>query len=205
MAKEIEGKFRVVRPKMPDLASVKHSLVEQLYVSLNEIGKVVIGEQGTNKFITYFLQVPGKVYLRLSKKQYEDLGGARVVRRSEEARIRKKGEKYTFTIKGDGTLARNEWETEISQEMYERLVLAAEGRKIVKYRYEIELPGGKTAEVDIYLENLAGPDHMTVEVEFGSDKEAKAFERPEWFGEDITSDKRFKNKNLAVKGWPATL
>lgn len=121
----------------------------------------------------------------------------------EEARIRKKGDKYFITVKGDGTLERDEWETEISKDSYETLIPAARGRTVIKDRYEVELPGGKIAELDIYRGNLEGSDHITIEVEFANTEEAKAFRKPDWFGEDITADKRFKNKNLATKGWPA--
>jgi CYTH domain-containing protein len=118
-----------------------------------------------------------------------------------EVRIRRKGSKYFITIKGDGTLVRPEREKEISQRTYEELVELAVGT-VTKDRYEIELPGGKIAELDIYRENLEGLGHMTVEVEFSSEAEARAFVKPDWFGKKITQDKRFKNKNLAVNGWP---
>lgn len=202
MPKEIERKFRVIRAELPDLSKAKHALIEQHYVSLNEISKVVIGIKEDGGII-YFLWVPDKAFIRLSKEQYDALGGPRSVKRSEEVRIRKKGEKHTLTIKGDGTLERDEWETEISSEIYQLLVPASEGRRIVKDRYEITLPNGEKAELDIYRKNLEGSDHMTVEVEFQSKEELSAFVEPGWFGEDITEDKRFKNKNLASQGWPA--
>lgn len=120
----------------------------------------------------------------------------------EETRIRKKGSRYFITVKGDGTLVRNEWESEISKEVYEALLPAAQGRTVEKDRYEIELPGGKIAELDIYRGKLEG--HMTVEVEFESIEEAKAFldSKISWVGDNVTDDKRLKNKALAVKGWP---
>ncbi|MFA5013287.1 MAG: adenylate cyclase [Candidatus Paceibacterota bacterium] len=117
-----------------------------------------------------------------------------------EVRIRKKNDKYFITIKGNGTLKRNEWESEITKELYDFFLLAAKGRTLVKDRYEIKLLDGNTAELDIYHEKLEG--HLVIEVEFESVKEASVFEEPDWFGKDITDDARYKNKNLALKGWP---
>lgn len=43
---------------------------------------------------------------------------------------------------------------------------------------------------------------MTAEVEFAGRQEeagvkASSFEPPEWFGRDVTKDRRYKNQNLA--------
>jgi len=37
-----------------------------------------------------------------------------------------------------------------------------------------------------------------VEVEFPSEEEAEAFEAPDWFGQDVSLDVRFKNAALAI-------
>ena len=58
------------------------------------------------------------------------------------------------------------------------------------------------AELDVYHGELTGL--VTVEVEFSSLEEAESFSPPAWFGEDITEDKRYKNKNLARNGRPFT-
>lgn len=123
----------------------------------------------------------------------------------DEVRIRRKGNKFFITAKGDGTLERKEWEKEISEKLYYSLVPGVLGRTVVKDRYEIELADGKIAELDIYRGALEGADHVTVEVEFGSREESEVLSKSEWFGEDITEDKRFKNKNLATKGWPIAI
>lgn len=118
-----------------------------------------------------------------------------------EVRVRKKGDKYFITVKSGGMLERGEWESEIPKEAYETLIPASIG-SVVKDRYEIKLPNSKIAELDIYRGSLEGPGHLTVEVEFGSKEQAIAFKEPNWFGEDITTDTRYKNKNLATDGWP---
>ena len=52
--------------------------------------------------------------------------------------------------------------------------------------------------MDIYHLGLEGL--RTVEVEFTTEEEARAFIRPSWFGEDVTNDKSYKNKMLALNG-----
>lgn len=200
--KEIEKKYLVIDSMIPDLSPAKCKLIEQHYVSLDESGKLSITKGKPSVDEGYFAHVicPEEIYLEISEAQYGELGGSRNVAQSEEARIRKKGETYFLTIKGDGTLERDEFETEISKEIFESLVPAAMGRTIMKERYEINLPGGKKAELDIYHGKIEG--HKTVEVEFENEGGADSFKKPDWFGEDITKDKRYKNKNLAVNGWP---
>lgn len=118
-----------------------------------------------------------------------------------EVRVRSKGLKYFLTIKGGGLLERNEWESEISQETYEALIPASIG-SVIKDRYEILLPSGEVAELDIYRGNLEAPGHVTVEVEFDNAEQAENFQEPDWFGKEVTDDARYKNKNLAINGWP---
>ena len=112
-----------------------------------------------------------------------------------EIRIRKKGNKYYITKKGEGTEAREEIETEIDSITYNILSSLVNGRVIKKTRYRISLNYSLIAELDIYHEDLEGL--VTFETEFPNEIEAKNFIAPVWFGEEITEDKRFKNKNLA--------
>ena len=70
-----------------------------------------------------------------------------------------------------------------------------QGNIVEKTRYEIPLAGGIVAELDVYHGKLDGL--ITVETEFESEKQANAFSPPSWFGKDVTTDKRYKNKNLA--------
>lgn len=118
-----------------------------------------------------------------------------------EVRLRKQCDKYFITVKSGGMLERGEWESEISKESYESLFPSSIG-SVIKDRYRINLPGGGIAELDVYRGNLEDPDYLTVEVEFSCKEEAIVFEKPNWFGKDITDDARYKNKNLAMNGWP---
>lgn len=112
-----------------------------------------------------------------------------------EIRIRRKGKKYYITKKGEGTLSRPELDEEINEGVYGILSLLVSGKMIKKTRYQIPLENGLIGELDIYHGDLEGLS--TVEIEFGAEKEAREFIGPSWFGEDITEDKRYKNKNLA--------
>lgn len=88
--------------------------------------------------------------------------------------------------------------------MFNTLWPLTSGARVEKTRYYIPLVdehGHKyTAELDIYKGHLEGL--ATIEVEFGG-READAsvradtFKPPEWFGKDVSEDKRYKNRSLA--------
>ena len=117
-----------------------------------------------------------------------------------EVRLRQKGNKYYQTIKTDGDLERSEVEIELSKEQFDQLWPATAGKRIEKLRYEIPQAGLKI-ELDVYKGSLAGL--LVAEVEFKSIDQGKQFVAPEWFGREVTEDKRYKNKNLAIEGVPA--
>lgn len=119
---------------------------------------------------------------------------------SPEVRIRKIDDLYYRTEKSDGNIVREETEVRITAHEYDLLLQNAIGIAIKKERFYILLSEKLTAEVDIYSAPLF--PLMTVEVEFGSLEEAMKFEAPEWFGREITKDKEYKNKNLALHGLP---
>lgn len=112
-----------------------------------------------------------------------------------EVRIRKLDNLFFLTHKGDGVQKRPEVETTIDEVAYGIMSLIVQGRLIKKTRYKIPLYDGIVAELDIYHDDLEGL--FTVETEFSSDEQADNFVSPSWFGEEITEDLRYKNKNLA--------
>ena len=95
---------------------------------------------------------------------------------------------------------RVEEELEIEPDRFERLWPLTEGLRIEKTRYEIEADGGLVIELDVYTGDLEGL--VVAEVEFDSETAAEAFAPPEWFGEDVTEDVRYKNQRLARDGAP---
>lgn len=120
---------------------------------------------------------------------------------STELRLRQKGDRYFLTLKGGEGLVRVEREAELSHEQFQTFWPETEGRRVEKERFTSQLPDGRTFELDVFLGNLA--PLCLVEVEFTSEPEALGFQPPDWFGADVTSDKRYKNKTMAIKGVPA--
>lgn len=121
---------------------------------------------------------------------------------SPVVRIRKSNEDYIFTYKSkaEGKECKdvricNELEAPLTEEAYLHLKEKADGIVIVKTRYLLPLLDGHMAELDIFHGVHEGL--VIVEVEFGSEEEACAFVPPEWFGEDVSSDKCYTNKWLA--------
>lgn len=119
---------------------------------------------------------------------------------STELRLRQKNDRYFLTLKGRGGLVRVEREAEISAEQFETFWPETEGRRVEKERYTGSLPDGRIFELDVFLGTLA-PLRL-VEVEFASEAEAVAYMPPDWFGTDVTEDKRYKNKMMAIEGIP---
>lgn len=112
-----------------------------------------------------------------------------------EIRIRSiNNEIFYLTKKGNGTLFRKEKEKLIDIEKFNKLVNKYNPKMIYKTRYYIPLTAKLTAEVDIFKDNLEGL--KTVEVEFESIEEANNFIIPNWFGQEVTNDPNYKNKNL---------
>jgi adenylate cyclase len=116
----------------------------------------------------------------------------------EEVRVRKviasRKESFYMTVKLGSGLVRKETEMEISKETYEQLLKGSNKTPLVKYRYKIE-SGGLPYEIDIYV-NSKHLDLKTVEIEFSSEEEANVFVKPEWLGEEVTGEKRYKNQTL---------
>lgn len=118
-------------------------------------------------------------------------------------RIRKSNEDYILTYKSRFGLEKNaetkaqvnnEVEAVLNEEGYEHLKEKIDGNLIVKSRYVIPLENGLKTELDIFKGCLAGL--IIAEVEFSSEEAAGAFVPPAWFGEDVTFDKRYANKNM---------
>ena len=110
-------------------------------------------------------------------------------------RVRKDNDEYYLTYKGSGMLAKEEYNLPLNEKSYTHLIKKADGNIITKKRYEIPLDNSLTAELDVFEGRFGG---MTlVEVEFGSVEEAMSFEKPDWFGEDVTNDQHYHNSYLS--------
>jgi adenylate cyclase len=116
-----------------------------------------------------------------------------------EVRLRRKGERLLLTAKRGAGLSREEAEVELDRDAFERLWTLTEGRRLHKRRHVLPHDGHEI-EVDVYAGQLEGL--LVAEIEFGSEEEARAFEPPEWLGEDVTGDPRYLNETLATRGGP---
>lgn len=119
---------------------------------------------------------------------------------SVEIRLRQMGEAWFMTLKSGAGLQRLEYEMPITQSQFDVLWPATDGRRIEKTRYLGRLEDRRVYELDVFSGHL--DSLVLVEVEFASVEAAMAFIAPIWFGLDVTSDNRFKNKALAKSGSP---
>ena len=113
-------------------------------------------------------------------------------------RVRKDGEEYYLTYKGNGELEREEYNLLLKAEAFENLLLKCDGIILEKRRYRIPVSEGKyTAELDIFKGAYKGL--LYVEVEFENTEEASEFTAPDWFGEEATGKPGFSNSELAMR------
>jgi adenylate cyclase len=117
----------------------------------------------------------------------------------DELRIRQKQTHYFLTVKSGEGLSRTEIEIELSQDQFQQLWPHTKGRRVSKTRYTLPV-GNHTAELDCFDGDLAGL--VMAEVEFSSENESRHFSPPDWFGAEVTQDRRYKNNHLAVCGIP---
>lgn len=109
---------------------------------------------------------------------------------------------YTMTIKiplDDEGLSRQEIDFKILESEYNDLLKKQVGNTIYKTRYQFWYENHYIA-VDIYSGDLSGL--AVAEIEFPDEKRAAEYKPPEWFGDEVTSDKQYKNAYLAKNGMP---
>ncbi len=116
-----------------------------------------------------------------------------------EVRVRQYGERYILTVKEGRGLTRRETEIAISPQQFQALWPATEGRRLEKVR-SLADHGSFVVEVDRYQGSLA--PLLVAEVEFASVEESERFQKPEYFGREVTEDDGYKNASLALHGIP---
>ena len=119
--------------------------------------------------------------------------------RQPVVRVRREGETYTLTYKGEGLMEREEYNLPLSAQAYRHLLSKADPGVITKERYRIPL-GPDTVELDVFSPPLA--PLVLAEVEFGSRAQADAFLPPMWFGREVTCDPAYTNAALSQAGRP---
>jgi adenylate cyclase len=171
--------------------SPRHSREPPCRVELSVYG---VGMEVERKFVVSRLPELGGAEADAIEQGYLAIGS------EGEVRVRRKGEKLLLTAKRGTGLSREEAEVEIDRGSFERLWALTEGRRLSKRRHVVPF-GGLRIEVDVYGGDLEGL--IVAEVEFASEEDAKAFEPPDWFGEEVTEDHRYMNETLATAGLPS--
>ncbi len=115
---------------------------------------------------------------------------------SVEVRLRQKDEQYFITVKSGSGMVRSERETSIEHKQFETLWPDTQGKRIEKHRWTGQLNTLQTFELDVFMGELESL--VLVEVEFSSTRQADNFQPPDWFGREVTVDKCYKNKALAM-------
>ena len=110
-----------------------------------------------------------------------------------EIRLRAQDGGHELTVKSPGGLRRVEVNLPLTPEQFDELwPLAMAFLEKTRHRAELD---DAVAELDIYSGKLEGL--LVVEVEFDSEEQAGSFTPPDWFGDEITEDSRFRNAALA--------
>jgi adenylate cyclase len=117
-----------------------------------------------------------------------------------EVRVRRKGDRLLLTAKRGSGLSRQEAEVEIDRASFDELWSLTDGRRLKKRRHVVPYDEHKI-EVDVYGGDLEGL--AVAEIEFTDEEEAKAFDPPDWLGEEVTGDHRYLNETLATAGLPS--
>lgn len=117
----------------------------------------------------------------------------RIRRRTEQNQ-----EQYVLTVKGAGMVMREEYELPLTALQYEKLRKKCSGAIISKTRYLYPLPDGLTAEVDIFEGGQQGL--VLAEVEFPDRESMAAFQKPMWFGKEVSDDVRYQNSYMSMEG-----
>lgn len=116
-------------------------------------------------------------------------------------RVRIEGDKAKLTIKGVTTgVTRSEFEYVIPVEDASLLLDNLCEKPLIDKHRHAEVHGGKTWEIDVFHGDNEGL--VVAEIELKS--ETETFVRPDWAGEEVSSDPRYFNSNLLknpFKNW----
>ena len=116
-----------------------------------------------------------------------------------EVRLRTGAKPPKLTIKSGRGEVRTEVELPVEGADAAALWELTEGRRLEKTRRRMRIDDVE-AEVDEYAGALTGL--VVVEVEFGDEEAARAFEPPGWFGREVTGEAPYANRSLACDGLP---
>lgn len=110
-------------------------------------------------------------------------------------RVRTADDRAYLTIKAEDTaVTRDEFEYEIPLADAEAMLALCRGGLVEKTRHTLDRPGGHWT-VDVFEGANAGL--VVAEVELAA--EDTAVDRPDWAGDDVTADPRYRNAALATR------
>lgn len=108
-------------------------------------------------------------------------------------RVRREGDHAVLTIKGATVgISRPEYEYEIPVADVAELMKLAVSAPVEKTRY-YHRAGDHTWEIDVF--KGANEGLVVAEIELKSEDEA--FEKPDWVGDEVSSDRKYSNSSLA--------
>ena len=113
-----------------------------------------------------------------------------------EVRLKKADNEYSLMTRVRNGLVKIDNEQLILEESFNELFKSIKTNIIEKKRYHLNLDDGKLAVLDAYQQNLEGL--YIIKVKFDNELDAKEFEIPSWFDDEVTFNNLYKSKNLAV-------
>ena len=147
-----------------------------------------------NSQILDFLKEAGVVFKHLEISQFYTK-----ITQNEEIRFRSEEDKFIKTIKVGKDLIREENEEFCEKAEFKKALKNRIGRVITKDRYIFRL-NNNPCNIDVFKDGLNGL--CTFEIEFADENEAVYFKLPPFLEQfcqaDVTCDKRYKNKFLAI-------
>ena len=147
-----------------------------------------------NSQILDFLKDAGVVFKHLEISQFYTK-----ITQNEEIRFRSEEDKFIKTIKVGKDLIREENEEFCEKAEFKKALKNCIGRVITKDRYIFRL-NNNPCNIDVFKDGLNGL--CTFEIEFSDENEAVYFKLPPFLEQfcqaDVTCDKRYKNKFLAI-------
>ena len=147
-----------------------------------------------NSQILDFLKESGLVFKHLEISQFYTK-----ITQNEEIRFRSEEGKFIKTIKVGKDLIREENEEFCEKAEFKKALKNRIGRVITKDRYIFRL-NNNPCNIDVFKDDLNGL--CTFEIEFADENEAIYFKLPPFLEQfcqaDVTCDKRYKNKFLAI-------
>ena len=147
-----------------------------------------------NSQILDFLKEAGVVFKHLEISQFYTK-----ITQNEEIRFRSEEGKFIKTIKVGKDLIREENEEFCEKAEFKKALKNRIGRVITKDRYIFRL-NNNPCNIDVFKDSLN--ELCTFEIEFADENEAVYFKLPPFLEQfcqtDVTCDKRYKNKFLAI-------